>query len=63
MKTNKKIIIKRIGVDINNWDILDGRRKAGKSFKKFAKIMDFGAYLIACATISFIIVTVLILWM
>lgn len=55
--------IRKVGVDINNWDILDGRKKYGKPFKKFAKVLDFTAYLISCATISLIIVYFLIQWM
>lgn len=62
MKTKKLKIIK-VGMDINNWDILDGRKKAGKPFKKFAKVMDFGAYLISCAIIAFILTAVLVTWM
>lgn len=46
-----------------NYKPLDGRTKLGKPIKKLAKVLDFGAYLIACATISFILVTVAIQWM
>jgi len=57
-KRNSKIII----TNYKHWDILDGRTKKGKPFKKLAKVLDFGAYLISCATIAFIIGTVLTAW-
>lgn len=63
MKKIKILKVKKVGVDINNWDILDGRKKYGKPFKKFAKVMDFMAYLIACGVIAFILVTVALAWM
>ena len=63
MKKIKILKVKKVGVDINNWDILDGRKKYGKPFKKFAKVMDFMAYLIACASISLLLVYVAIQWM
>jgi len=55
--------LKKVGIDINNWDILDGRTKCGRPFKKFAKVMDFLSYLIACGAIAFIITTLAIGWM
>lgn len=55
----KKIII----TNYKDWDILDGHRRYGKPFKKFVKVMDFTAYLIACAAIAFIITTALVAWM
>ena len=47
---------------IKNLDILDGRRTYGKPFKKFAKIMDFGMYLLSCAVLSAIIVLFILAW-
>lgn len=38
-KRNSKIII----TNYKHWDILDGRTKKGKPFKKLAKVLDFGA--------------------
>lgn len=66
MKKIKIVKIKKVGAEIKNfkdWDILDGRTKQGKPFKKLAKVLDFGMYLLGCASLSFIIIYFLIQWM
>lgn len=42
--------------------LMDGRTRKGKPIKKITKVLDFTAYLIACATIAFIITSVLVAW-
>ena len=43
--------------------VMDGRTRAGKPIKRIAKILDFGAYILSSATLSFILVSLMILWM
>lgn len=45
-----------------NYKPLDGRTKLGKSIKKLAKVLDFGSYLIACATIAYLLVNFFLAW-
>jgi len=54
---------KKVGIDINNWDILDGRKKRyGRPIKRIAKVLDFGLYLLGCATLSTLIVYLFFAW-
>jgi hypothetical protein len=59
----QKRATKLVITNFKNWDILDGRTKQDKPFKKLAKVLDFGMYLLGCASLSFIIVYFLIQWM
>lgn len=47
----------------HNWDILDGRTKKGKPFKKLAKVADAIAYITACGLYAYIIVQLILAWM
>lgn len=53
-----KIII----TNCKEWDILDGRTRKGRPFKKFARAVDIGMYLLACATLSFLLVYFFFQW-
>lgn len=59
----QKRATKLVITNFKNWDILDGRTRRGQPFKKLAKVLDFGMYLLGCASLSFIIVYFLIQWM
>lgn len=60
----QKRATKLVITNFKDWDILDGRKKRyGRAVKKTAKVLDFGMYLLGCASLSFIIVYFLIQWM
>lgn len=61
IKRNKRAT-KIVITNYKNWDILDGRTKRGRPFKKFAKAVDFLAYVIACGTVAFILTTIVLAW-
>lgn len=66
MKKIKIIKIKKVGAEIKNfknWDILDGRTKQGRPFKKLAKVANALAIITASAVYSLIILYFLIQWM
>lgn len=46
-----------------NFKPLDGRTYYGKPIKKIAKVADVLLYILGCATLAFILVTVAIAWM
>lgn len=62
----KKIIkikkIKKVGIDINNWDILDGRTKKGRPIKRIAKVIDFIACSLGYVVFAAIIVVFIFAW-